>query len=237
MALCAVLASASAVAQSVDREAEAAYERGLGAMRSDRYGDAALAFEDSYRRAAEPRVLYNLALAYRGAGRRIAAIEAFTRYLRDEGAGVVLERRAAVERAIGELRVGLGTLECRVFPESATVTLDGRPVARGTAVPIDPGEHVVTARAEGYRIHRGALRVVEAQRVVFDATLVREVLLAVPRVERAPAGAALYSRWWFWTLIGVAVAGGVTAAVVAATSGARDPTLDTLFNVEALRVW
>jgi hypothetical protein len=35
----------------------------------------------------------------------------------------------------------------------------------------------------------------------------------------ASAGTPFYKSWWFWTIVGVAVAGGTTAAVLGATSG------------------
>jgi hypothetical protein len=39
----------------------------------------------------------------------------------------------------------------------------------------------------------------------------------------ARASKPIYKRWWFWTLIGAAVAGGVTGGVVAATSRGNEP--------------
>lgn len=43
-------------------------------------------------------------------------------------------------------------------------------------------------------------------------------LLVSVRGSERPVSKPIYQRWWFWTVIGVAVVGGVTAGIVAGTS-------------------
>ena len=232
--------------------AEAAYERGLTALRERRYGDAILHFENSHRVAPVSGVLFNLALAYRGAGRNLAAVETFSRYLREEGAAVTPERRAAVERAIGELRVGLGTIECHVTPALANLsfTVDGRPASCGPdPVMVDPGEHVLEASAPGYSHERRPVRMEAGSRDIFHANLtpvVRPTIVTPTRVEIVqtphprtpvpPERHPLYTRWWFWTIVGAAVVGATAVTVYFLTRETEPAPLNTLFDVEALRV-
>lgn len=246
-----VLAGATGIAQPT-HTAEAAYERGLTALRERRYGDAILHFEDSHRIAPVSGVLFNLALAYRGAGRNLAAVETFSRYLREEGASVAQDRRAAVERAIGELRVGLGTIECQVTPalSNLTFTVDGRPASCGPdPVMVDPGEHALEASAPGYSHERNIVRLEAGARETFRASLtpvVRPTIVTPTRVEIVqtphprtpitPERHPFYTRWWFWTIVGAVVTGAAVAAVYAITSEPARPSLNTLFDVEALRV-
>lgn len=252
-----VMFTVSASAQSSDPAARA-YQHGLEALRGARYGEAALAFEDSYRASPVPGVLYNLALAYRGAGRSQLAVETFARYLREGGAAVPADRRAAVERAIGELRVGLSTIECQVTPRDATLMLDGRVVVCDGSMLVDPGEHVVAARADGYLDAQETVRPTAGVTVTFRRELVRRPAPVVtppvappvtvatvapppaPRVLPTPherpaqvESTPVYHRWWFWTAIGAAVVGGAVLAVVLANQ-THDPQLDTFINVEAI---
>jgi hypothetical protein len=56
-------------------------------------------------------------------------------------------------------------------------------------------------------------------------------------VAATPADAGktpIYKRWWFWTVIGVVVAGGATAAGVLATRGSSSITQSTLGEYHVL---
>ncbi len=120
----------------------------------------------------------------------------------------------AVERVLLEtgLRVG-GEVVADIVPGEAKVTLDDRPIEVGVPVLSDVGAHVLRVRLDGY--------VPLEQRL--DVALRDEQRLAL-RLEPEPG---ILSTWWFWTAVGVAVAGGVTAAVIAA----RPDTLDTCHPV------
>lgn len=254
--------SAARAQQGGDRTAEASYERGLAALRASRFGDAVLAFEDSYRAAPVPAVLYNLALAYRGAGRHRAAVDTFRRYLRDERS-VAPARRAAVERAVDELRAFVGSIECLVAPATALVTVDGTPSSCAGAIAVDPGEHQVEARAAGYVTERRTLRIDAGARADFTVSLAEvpppaapaEPAVATAVTPVAPAETSperlrrslgptsspeerplFYTRGWFWGVVGgVAAVALIAGVAVALSSERRDPPLDgALFRVEAI---
>jgi hypothetical protein len=83
------------------------------------------------------------------------------------------------------------------------VTIDGQ--ERGLAplaLELGAGGHQIGARAEGYQPFRGELMLGAGQERILDLDLQR------PAVDERP----MFKIWWFWSALGVAVAGG-TAAV------------------------
>jgi hypothetical protein len=67
--------------------------------------------------------------------------------------------------------------------------------------------------------------------VTRDATRVLGEGARAAEPERRPR---VYERWWFWTIVGVAVAGGVTAGVLLANQPAATPALGQDVTVEAI---
>jgi len=63
------------------------------------------------------------------------------------------------------------------------------------------------------------------------APLVRNVLPTKGPVKEGPATSTpVYQRWWFWTIIGVAVVGGTVAAILTTRGGPEVPR-GTIGNV------
>jgi hypothetical protein len=279
--------------------ARAAFERGMSALRASRYGDAIGELETSYRIEPDPGVLYNLALAYRGAGRNLRSAEAFEQYLREAGASVSPARAAAIREAMNDLRHRLGVVEAAVTPEGFFVSVDGRQLTRWNgSVLVDPGTHVLTFSAPGYREHRSEVAVAPGRRVHLDVALQpmtpeeRAGGVARVHVEPSPADADVYldgqrvgrgsldqrvtagphviearaaghrpfvrsvtvargdvlridaaleregsvfTRWWFWTIVGAAVTAGTVTAVWALREP-EAPYPGTAFNVQVLRI-
>ncbi len=92
--------------------------------------------------------------------------------------------------------------------KGATVTVDRLPPRQvPTEIRVPAGRHTVTLTAAGYRTNVVDVEVAVGQR--------RPVIIE-------PGESAVYERWWFWTVIGVVVAGGVAGGVVGAyfTEGA-----------------
>lgn len=126
--------------------------------------------------------------------------------------------------------IAAGRLRIDSVVSHATVTVDGRdfgeaPVDRA----LSAGRHQVEVRAEGFHPSRWSM-------LVADGAVTR----LVPALERetsheASAERPFYTRWWFWTIVGAAVAGGVTAGVVVATSRTHAlPTTSTGVNLQAV---
>lgn len=155
-----LLVAGPALAQTPPRaidEARDAYERGLRSIAEGRFHEAASALETSSRLRSLPVVTYNLALAYRGLGRYVTAIECFDRYLLAPEPSVPTERLAAIREEVDHLRRQLVRVRVRVEPASAEMAVDGRPAGRlppGEELVLDPGAHVIEWSAVGYRSER-----------------------------------------------------------------------------------
>lgn len=127
-----------------------------------------------------------------------------------------------------EARVMGSVAHLRVVPEGpvpagVTVRLDGVALSGeqldGELVVVLPGEHVIDVRGEGRESVQRTVRLDAGERD-------HAVSLPIP-AERV----SIVRRWWFWTAIGAVVAGGVTAAVLVASSG-RSPYDNEIVTVD-----
>lgn len=235
--------------------ARAAFERGLADLDAHRYAAAVQALEESYRINPAPVALYNLALAHRELGHALVAIDLFDRYLREGGDRLPAERAQAVRTTLAELRAGLATVVFSVVPAGYRVTVDGRaqPV-EDNALRLDPGDHVVEVGADGHRTARREMRLAPGTQTPVALVLTPDEVAAPavtppvappapvvtphPAEPPRPVQAAVtpvYARWWFWTAIGVVVAGGATALVVG-LSDTQAPVGGVRFTAETLRI-
>jgi hypothetical protein len=97
------------------------------------------------------------------------------------------------------------------------VDVDGQP--RGFApleLELGPGGHQLSARLEGFEPYRAEVMLAAGQARNIDIELQR------PPPPAAPAASPVYKRWWFWTALGTAIAGG-TVAVILAQPGTEAP--------------
>lgn len=239
--------------------AEATFRRGMTAMHAGRNAEAVVEFRQSYRLNPLPDVLFNLALALRGAGRYAAAIGAFERYLATAPVNVPRARRDAVRDLLPQLRTQVGSVRLDLAPSDAALLVDGHEVQRvvndqalgelaavdphdARALLLDPGVHVVEASAPGFHAERHEITVRSGSQTNERLVLAREVTVATvvtphpaePPVVLREESPSVLTRWWFWTITGVVV-GGTIGAVVWFT---RDPDAwvsGTRFDVEAIR--
>lgn len=108
-----------------------------------------------------------------------------------------------------------GLLSIQTDPLGAAIQVDGQ--AKGTTTPrielaLAAGPHEVVASRDGYDVARVPL--------VIAPGALRE--LSIPLSKSVP----ITARWWFWTGIGVLVAGGVATAILLTTE--RSPDRGTL---------
>lgn len=121
-----------------------------------------------------------------------------------------------------ELEVDLipiaGIVTVNTADPGATVKIDGKVMG---VTPFDQdievGKRTLTISRPGYEAKTETLDIAPGERYALTLTLD-----ALPDVGAA-SGTPIYEKWWFWTIIGVAVAGGAAAAIAVTTTGGADP--------------
>jgi len=241
--------SATARAQSEPTDTEMAtartlFREGVAHTQSDEWNEARDAFERSYRVAAVPVTLLNLASAQAHTGQLVAALESYRGFLsaagdsprarpfREQAAAAIAE----LERRIGHLRMSSGWLT-----EADRLLLNGVAQSHaivGTDVPVDPGEVEVSVVRDGSTVARESITVAEGQHA---SVALQEQAPAISPADVAAAEAARQAEAeaatertrshdhsvlrspWLWAGVGAVVVGVVVAGVVVASSGSPNP--------------
>lgn len=155
--------------------ARAWFERGLEHSRAERWEEAHFAFLRSL--DLEPRVStrFNLAVSALKLERGrecLEQLEAFVSVADPREHADYLADSAVLH---GRALTLVGTLELRVTPAAASVTLDAEsePLPRSTwpALRLDPGAHTLSIDAPGYRHYTHAIRVERGQRATAAISL------------------------------------------------------------------
>jgi hypothetical protein len=207
--------------------ARALFEEGLRLLDRQEWSDAADRFERAYALRASPQIAYNLATAWIGGRELVRASEMLSDIIRQEDTPA--EVRAAAEGRREERLPQLArlTIELEGPREGTEIHLDDRRLEWamiGVATPVDPGDHIVTARREGEIVaeERISLAAGAADQVRLRVPLPRVADVATGPVSPAPiedSGGSVLGTWWFWTGLVLVVAAAATVAVVLATSG------------------
>jgi hypothetical protein len=147
----------------------------------------------------------------------------------------IAKHRATIEQSLAFVRDRLATLDVWGSPEGAEIVVNGEPMGAlplANPLRVPAGTTQLSVRAKGFT---PALRTLELaagsnqrERVVLLAEEAPPPGGAAPAATTAAPAASLLSqpapaeaqpsitsRWWFWTVAGVVVAGGVTAIVLA----------------------
>ncbi|MES1165458.1 MAG: tetratricopeptide repeat protein [Verrucomicrobiota bacterium] len=187
-----------------------------------RYQQALDIFVKLYAEKVHPNYLRNIGRCYQNLGDADKAISSFREYLRQAKA-VRPDERAEVEAYIKEME----DLKRQRAAENATVTgpATATPTTATTATAPPSPAAAPPPPTLGHATQPTSLSVAPDPGAGSQASQSQTVTLV-----DAPGNAAsndssnpVYTRWWFWTLIGVAVVGGVA---VAAASGAFTKTED-----------
>lgn len=234
LALSLLLAGGAAAAQS----AREAYARGLESFRAQRYAEALLSFESSYRAEPRPEVLYNIGLVQRALGRYLDAVDSWERFLAGDTSAVGAAVTQQARDGVVALRSMVATVTLRAQPACDEVLIDGRPArVEAGVIRVDPGQRVLECRASGYAPSRQDLHLGLSERRGVDLAL-RPLSTTIsstadPRASitarsapraRAASGAGL--PWWTWGGVGLTVA--ATGAAVGLGLAARSSESDYL---------
>jgi hypothetical protein len=172
---CAVLVAWSVQARAEDPAEAAArhFERAIQHADAQEYDAALIEFRKAYELSPHYSVNYNIGLASVSAGRPLAAVQAFERYLAEGGTEIPEERRAHVTALIDGERAKLARLVIDLQPKEAEVSIDGALVnVTEAGLELDPGPHTLAVRAPG-RVERSVsvnVRPGEVTKVVIALT-------------------------------------------------------------------
>ncbi|MBX3234353.1 MAG: hypothetical protein KIT84_40535 [Labilithrix sp.] len=153
----ALSAPSVAMAQQTDRVlAEALFREGRELIEQDKVSEACAKFAESYRLDQALGTLINLALCHEKEGKTATAWAEFS----DAASAAAAEkddRESFARRHMASLEAELPRLRMVVAPDteslpSLEIKLDGHAIGKAawsTLLPIDPGDHVLVAGAEG----------------------------------------------------------------------------------------
>jgi hypothetical protein len=171
------------------------FTEGVAALKNGKYEAARVSFQQSYALKPAPAALRNLAATELKTGRYLEAARHFTTYLKTTKPSEI-DRPAVVQQGLAEAKSHCGMLLVETSVPGADIGVDGENIGR-TPLEADPwlvtpGEHVVTARLEGYEDH-SERHPVEAGRILRISIalrphgLIAETRLAPEVTTSAPA--------------------------------------------------
>jgi hypothetical protein len=163
--------------------AESLFEAGKELMKANKFAEACPKFAESNRIDPSAGTLLNLGKCFEAQGRTASAWAAYKQAIVIARAAGQTKRVEAGQQFVSEVEPKLSRLRVDVAdaPRGLVVTRDGVAIgsaAIGVAVAIDPGEHVVEAKAPGYATW--STRVTVGQNA-------DQKSVTVPALERAPS--------------------------------------------------
>jgi hypothetical protein len=203
--------------------ARRAFQEGVRLSSQERWDDAAARFRYAMSIRPAPAVKYNLAFCLAESGELAEAAQLLRAVATDPTFAQAEEAQQLLQAL--EVRLAHLVISVRGAPPRATVQLDGENLEQaelGSTLDVDPGPHNVDLRMRG--------EVVASARLSLSEGETREVELVdplhedpasevvVPEEPTDDGDPAAYETWWFWTLIGAVVVGGVVAVGFLATS-------------------
>ena len=168
------------------------------------YQDALDLFVKLYAEKLHPNYLRNIGRCYQNLGEPDRAISSFHEYLRKARKPSAAER-AEIERYIGEMEELKKTQAGQA--QAAKDNPDARARSAGANGPPQPG-----APPAAPQVAAAPAAVVVVQREVAPAPAVDLSARPAPAKEEP---SPIYTRWWFWAIVGGVVAAGVGGAAAA----------------------
>jgi hypothetical protein len=157
------------------------------------YARALTEFQAAYKAKAVPAIERNLALTYERLGRYPEALDALERFVSDSGSDLAPGVRDSARAKMRELGAHVATVRVRVEPAGAPLSVDGVVVTgapAGGALHLAPGEHVFSARADGFAPGEVKRLLAAGEESVVDIALAP----ATPVVVAAPDAPASTSQ-------------------------------------------
>ncbi|HEU4410860.1 MAG TPA: hypothetical protein VFS43_36745 [Polyangiaceae bacterium] len=191
--LCSVVAALSAAPRPLRADparAETLFQEGRALLEAGKADQACLKFAESQRLDPSVGTLLNLGECNEGQGKFASAVSAFlaasqlaTARAQPDRASEALRRASLLQPKLSALIVRVGSPTPGLVVKRDGVIVE--PAQLGSRVPVDPGQHVITAEASGYLPFRSAVRVEgPAQALTVDVP----ALTPLARGDAQPAG-------------------------------------------------
>ena len=184
-------------------DAKAHYQKATAHFAVGEYHDAAIEYEEAFKLKQDPAILFNAAQSFRLAGENQKALLLYnnivklypgTHYAKDSK-----ERIQKLAESGTSPPTATPVQEPPSVPSSAPPPV-APPVTPIAPVPAAPAPAVVTPAAP-------------------PPSTPAAVISSSPPAENHP----IYTRWWFWTGVGVVVVGAVVAGVALSSGGSAGP--------------
>ena len=104
-----------------------------------------------------------------------------------------------------------GIVKIATAKAGATVTVNGKPQG------ITPFDQVLQLGAANIVISRPGFKDEKLKLDILPGKTYEFDLKLVPLMDKPVVSKPFYETWWFWTVVGLAVAGGTTAAIIVGT--------------------
>jgi hypothetical protein len=214
-----------------DAEYEGLIDQALAAFEARDFPRARVLFEQAHARQPSARTLRGLGVTAVELRNYENAEDELEAALADHRRPLTPAQRREVTEVLEWMQRSLGTLNLTLSPPSAIARIDDRRTA-GRTLRLDPGEHALEVRADGYLPHIERFALDRGQELSLRVDLAVNLVAHASSADPQPAPAttlargrdrdessSVFERWWFWAAVGVVVTGGVVT-VVALT---RDP--------------
>ncbi len=240
-----------ATPETVTPSPEALVEQGIALREAGDDASALALFQRAHAAAPTPRNTAQLALCEQALGRWVDAHTHLAAALAVTSDPWIARNRSSLNGAFRSIGEQVGRLEVLGGVTGAVVRLGGLDV--GT-LPLDGPITVLVGRAPLEVIAPG-FAPFSTEVTVRAGELTRQSVTLSPRTaptpeqaardgsdatagERSPGepqppddGGSIATRWWFWTVIGAAVAGGVVATVLLTRDGEVEPPIGGTLGV------
>lgn len=234
-------AADSTPAAANEAAARTLFERGIALSDAGQFTEALETFRRSLALADRASSLLNVGLMLFRTGKPVESVEVLQQYLAradvrdDEG------RRTKGEQALHASRTAVARLELDVSPTNAQANINGvlQPGQGAERVySLNPGQHTIAVSAEGFTPRERRITLLSGQILSLGVELqpvappteniaqlnepVARPLQLAAAPEPAEESGGVVTKWWFWTVIGVAVAGAAVGTYFAIDAASPD---------------
>lgn len=185
---------------------------GLALLDAGHAEEALASFQAAYQIVPSPKVLFNIGLAHQALGHTVQALESFEGFL-GELPDAPEDARAYAQRQVELLRANVSFVEISANLPGTEARIDEQWVGNlplEKAVMVQPGNHVVSIRANGYEIFRQPI-------VTSPGRTSRVFAFAPPTVTVEKRGHRPWQRSAAWVAAGgagLALAVGITEHIL-----------------------